>query len=345
MHGLPEPAGGLLGDMAEASFVVVPSFWAAGQIGAAGPHGSSRGNLDVRVLYPGWDGRPGLMQESGSGRAKPEGNLPVRIASSSNWIRAKGMVEAAWTLGLLSQNATCPPWLWQAAGTLDPVLIAEARSGLGRLAGRLEPLGHLDPDALVRLLHGSGIFLHPSGRETFCLSVFEAVLAGCRIVARAIGGVPEAVQLAQLLRSQLELPPVGVHLAPPALHPVLPLVQPGPAATDTAARGLNSACLEMDTAGGTDLLGKALEAALAEEADQARPGSTEPALVSSGQARHTAASSKAGTFELAGRPASALSVSDLLREFSWQGRLEKLLLGQSDRPLPPIIQPHQTEAS
>jgi hypothetical protein len=45
------------------------------------------------------------------------------------------------------------------------------------------------------------------------------------------------------------------------------------------------------------------------------------------------------------RPASAALQADLLHEFSWRGRLEKLLLRQSDRPLPAIIQPEQEEAS
>ncbi|MFH2115722.1 MAG: 6-carboxytetrahydropterin synthase [Spirochaetota bacterium] len=105
--------------------------------------------------------------------------------------------------------------IWQAAGTPDPALTSEAHSCLGPMASSLEPLGHLDPDALVRLLHGADIFLHPSGQGTFCLSVFEAALAGCRIVAHAIGGVPEAVHLAKLLRRQLGLPPAafGVTLA------------------------------------------------------------------------------------------------------------------------------------
>jgi predicted deacylase len=37
-------------------------------------------------------------------------------------------------------------------------------------------------------------------------------------------------------------------------------------------------------------------------------------------------------------PASTAFNRGLLHEFSWHGRLEKLLLGQSDRPLPAIIQ-------
>jgi glycosyltransferase involved in cell wall biosynthesis len=307
MHGLPDEASGLLGDMAEASFVVVPSYWAARQLESVRSSAATNGYLDVRVLYPGWDGRPGLVPGLPSSlrpeQTRPEdpGDRTVRIASSSNWIRAKGLVEAAHALGRLSRNPDCPPWLWQAAGTPDPALIAEAHSGLGPLASRLQTLGHLDPAAVVRLLHGADIFLHPSGQETFCLSVYEAALAGCRVVARAIGGVPEAIQLARLLRHQLGLPAVGVHLAPAGVQLAPAGVLPGPS-------GMTAT---------TDPLVHALEAALAAVVNPGNGDSMLPAVQQTG----------------------------FLHEFSWRGRLEKLLLGQSDRPLSVTLQPEQVEAS
>lgn len=349
MHGLPDQASGLLGDMAEASFVVVPSFWALGQLEAVRSSGrlSGRssaaigGGLDVRVLYPGWDGRPGLVPDPGiSGDGLPaiqrdsHVHRPLLIASSSNWTRAKGLLEAARVLRTLSRSPDCPPWLWQAAGTPDQALVAEAHSGLGPLASRLEPLGHLDPAALVRLLHCADIFLHPSVQETFCLSVFEAALAGCRIVARAIGGVPEAIHLARLLRSQLGLPPVGVHLAPAG-------VQPGPVHRET------------DPGGITDPLYQSLEEALLGAAKNSAAGSGNrnyeerfnPALntISIDQ-KNPVGSWDFGINAKAGNTASTIFSNDLLQEFSWKGRLEKLLLGLSDRPLPPAIQPEHPEA-
>lgn len=339
MHGLPDEASGLLGDMVEASFVVVPSFWAASQLESVRSSVAAGGRLEVRILYPGWNGRPGLMP--GKGDSPHSGT--VQLASSSNWTRAKGLVEAACALGELSRNPVCPPWIWQAAGTPDPMLIAEAHSGLGPLASRFQPLGHLDPAALVRLLHGADIFLHPSGRETFCLSVFEAAMAGCRIVARAVGGVPEAVHLAGLLRQELGLPPSGVHLARPGVIP----------------------------AGETDSLRQALEEALAAEVivpvrvqaatvqalehhSDSLAGSRVMKNVGTANSVERKSSTDYGTFAIscetgkcgivAQQPSSVLHAG-LLQEFSWQGRLEKLLLGQSDMPLPALIQPEKVEAS
>jgi hypothetical protein len=314
MHGLPDEPRGLLGDMGEASFVVVPSFWAASQVATARSSLAAVGELDIRVLYPGWDGRPDLLHgpaprrdagttgntgDPGDGRDTTDTRgRTVHIASTSNWNRAKGLVEAACILGALSRAPGCPPWVWQAAGTPDSALIAEAHSGLGPLASRLQAPGHLDPAALVRLLHGSDIFLHPSGQETFCLSVFEAALAGCRVVARAIGGVPEAIQLARLLRHHLGLPPAGVHLATASLPQALPCAQP-PQPPQPDGR----------PAGEADSFFKALKDALAAVVEPDASSDGEPAKSSSG-------------------------AEGLLHEFSWQGRLEKLLLGQSDSPLP-----------
>jgi len=324
MHGLPDEPRGLLGDMGEASFVVVPSFWAASQVEAVRSSLASAGKLDVRVLYPGWDGRPDLLHgPAPRGDAGTTGNTgdpeasrdtrdtrdtmdtrsrTVHIASTSNWNRAKGLVEAACILGALSRYPGCPPWVWQAAGTPDPALIAEAHSGLGPLASRLQAPGHLDPAALVRLLHSTDIFLHPSGQETFCLSVFEAALAGCRVVARAIGGVPEAIQLARLLRHQLGLPPAGVHLATAGLPQALPGAQPPqPPLPDGRSAGEANSFFQ------------ALKDALAAVMEHDASSDGEPARSSPG-------------------------AEGLLHEFSWQGRLEKLLLGQSDSPLPGSIQ-------
>ncbi len=301
MHGLPDEDAGLLGDMAKASFVLAPSFWAASQLNFVRSLRTAGGRLDVRILYPGWDGRPGLVpglatslvpgsaQDSNIGCCASGATSATVIASSSNWTRAKGLIEAATALGTVSRQPSCPPWIWKAAGMPDPVLIREARICLGSMAGRLEPLGHLDPEALLQLLHSADIFLHPSRQETFCLSVFEAALAGCRVVARAIGGVPEAVQLAGLLRGQLGLPPAAVYLVPEAGQ----------------------------TDGGKDQLGVAFEAALL--AASAKPLASEPLL-----------------------PAVQ---PGLLHEYSWQGRLEKLLLGLSDGPLPATIKPERVEAS
>jgi hypothetical protein len=312
MHGLPAEASGLLEDMAKASFVVVPSFWAAGRLESIRSSTTASGELDVRVIYPGWDGMPGLLPYPLSGkednpRQEHPGetwNRAVRIASSSNWIRTKGLLEAASALGRLFSNPGCPSWVWQLAGTPDPLLIAEAHSGLGPLASHLHALGHLEPAALVRLLHSTDIFLHPSDQETFCLSVFEAAMAGCRVVARAIGGVPEAVRLAALLRQEHGLPPAEVHLAasgrppnPAAGRPAHPVGHP-PEETDSLFRALKEAFAAM----------------------------LEPGASNKGESRRV--SPEAG---------------GLLHEFSWQGRLEKLLSGQSDSPLPDTTQPVYVE--
>ena len=336
MHGLPDEASGLLGDMAEASFVVVPSFWAAGRLQTLRCSGAIGGQLDVRVLYPGWDGRPCLVLDAGFSGDSP----PVRIASTSNWTRAKGLVEAACVLGTLSQDPTFPSWLWQAAGTPDPVLIAEAHSGLGPLASRLEPLGHLDPAALIKLLHGADIFLHPSGQETFCLSVFEAALAGCRVVARAIGGVPEAIHLAQLLRGQIGLPPGGVHLAPAVEHPGSKGAYPAPwglhpgKETDMLCLSLEEAVLAAAALSATGLPVKS------------REEPEHPALdTTSTYQKNPIIPRETGKSRTVWNPASTAFHRGLLHEFSWHGRLEKLLLGQSDRPLPAIIQAQQGGAT
>jgi glycosyltransferase involved in cell wall biosynthesis len=296
MHGLPEEEAVLLSDVAEANYVVVPSFWAAGRLQALRPQRAAGGRLDLRVLYPGWDGRPGLL--TGRARGLATGGASGKaaelvLASSSNWTRAKGLIEAATALGSISRQPSCPPWIWKAAGSPDADLIAEARRGLGPFADRLEPLGHLDPEALLQLLHGADIILHPSRQETFCLSVFEAALAGRRVVARAIGGVPEAVQLAGLLRCQLGLPPATAHLVTEDVH----------------------------GAGEPDPLGQAIEEAL------------------------RAASADANGLEPLQPTALSAIQSGFLREFSWQGRLEKLLLGLSDGPLPATIKPERVEAS
>ncbi|MDX9958134.1 MAG: glycosyltransferase [Spirochaetia bacterium] len=317
MHGLPDEASGLLGDMAEASLVVVPSFWAASQLASVLPTSDTGGGTELLVLYPGWDGKPGLLPGLSPSVPSSVPSNPVRIVSSSNWTRGKGLVDAAQALGLLSREPACPPWQWQVAGTPDPVLIAEAHSGLGPFAGRLQAFGHRDPDAVVRLLHGADIFLHPSNQETFCLSVYEATLAGCRVVARAIGGVPEAVQLANLLRHEAGLPPAEVHLAsagmvPPGAHPVPPGAHIKPEGVPFVPSG--------DTSGADPLI-RILEEAFAAVVKTSRAG--------------------VGT---AG-PASAVLQTGLLHEFSWQGRLDKLLRGQSDRPLPAIIQPEHIEES
>lgn len=350
MHGLPAESSGLLGDIAKASFVVVPSFWAAGQLEAVRSSVAAGGQLDVRVLYPGWDGQPGLVpgpaRRGSFGDIGNIGDGVVRIASSSNWTRTKGLVQAACALGRLSRNPACPPWIWQAAGTPDPGLIEEAHSGLGPLASRLNPLGHLDPAALVRLLHGSDIFLHPSGQETFCLSVFEAALAGCWVVARAIGGVPEAIQLARLLRRQLGLPLTGVHLAPAAILPIRPDVGPYSPEMNPSPPGVIPA-------EAADQLVEALEAAFAAVVDPsifANPATwANPENLrvqpDHGKYANLAASKVTGVPRKSSTPPTPSILEGLLQEFSWQGRLEKLLRGESDRALPAIIQPEQVEAS
>jgi glycosyltransferase involved in cell wall biosynthesis len=189
------------------------------------------------------------------------------------------------------------------------MLLREARDNLASMARRLESLGHLDSGSLVRLLRGTDIFLHPSRQETFCLSVFEAALAGCRIVARDIGGVPEAIHLATLLRSQLSLPPAGVHLAPPGAQ----------------------------AQGEPDRLVLALEEALAASTSAVVDASmAAPVLTTKSAAKYSS-----GT----GRRSSPATRSGLLREFSWLGRLDKLLNGQSDRPLPEMTKPEKVEAS
>ncbi len=298
MHGLPDAECGLLGDMAKASYVVAPSFWAAGRLGSVRSSRAAGGRLDLRVLYPGWDGRPGLMAGGG-----PRRRAAVAIASSSNWSRAKGLVEAASALGSLSRQGACPPWLWRAAGTPDQGLIDEARRSLGSFAGRLETLGHLEPEDLLPLIKNADIFLHPSGQETFCLSVFEAALAGRRVVARALGGIPEALKLAALLRRELGLAPATAHLAPQA------------EARDGNRSG-HSPLAALQAALEAALLAASVEA-LSDERSEA-PSST--AMQGAAQAGP-------------------------LQTYSWLGRLEKLLLGQSDEPLPAITHTERVEAS
>jgi len=314
MHGLPDADCGLLSDMAEASFVVTPSFWAAGRLGSVRSSLAAGGRLDLRVLYPGWDGRLGLMAGGGHRRGST-----LAIASSSNWSRAKGMVEAAAALGSLSLQSACPPWLWRAAGTPDQGLIEEARRSLGPFAGRLETLGHLAPEALLPLINNADIFLHPSGQETFSLSVFEAALAGRRIVARALGGIPEALKLAALLRRELGLAPAAAHLAPDAeaRYGDRPGHEPPAALEETLEETLEMA---LEAA----LLAASVEALSQERSDERS------------DARSDAPYSP---------PRLAAIQAGPLREYSWPGRLEKLLLGQSDQPLPAIIHTERVEAS
>ena len=84
MHGLPELTSVLFADIAKASFVVVPSYWAAGQLETLRSSLPASARLELRVLYPGWDGRPGLQPKTGW---QPQGgDTAIRIVSTSNWM-------------------------------------------------------------------------------------------------------------------------------------------------------------------------------------------------------------------------------------------------------------------
>lgn len=60
--------------------------------------------------------------------------------------------------------------------------------------GRIEFVGQVSPDALVRLRQRAGVVISASRYENFALAVLEAMAQGCPVVCPDAGGLPEMVE-------------------------------------------------------------------------------------------------------------------------------------------------------
>lgn len=77
-------------------------------------------------------------------------------------------------------------------GPLWPVIRRRLKDA--RLAGAVELLGVLSPDAIVQELKRAGVFVHPSHIDNSPNALCEALLVGVPCVASSVGGVPSLVR-------------------------------------------------------------------------------------------------------------------------------------------------------
>ena len=190
-HGHP-PIPKLYEDCARAEFVLVSSEWAAVQLRAKVPTDA----IPIQILYPGWDTHGPMWPPI---RVDPN---EVRFFTSANWHPDKGHLETAAALVRLARLRPDLHWTWRVAGVPHPSLYRRVVQVLGPWAGRLSVLGPIGGPEISGELAVRPICLQPSKQETFSMAVFEAVLAGCPVLTLPVGGVPEAVALAQAIRGQ-----------------------------------------------------------------------------------------------------------------------------------------------
>lgn len=170
--------------LAGAAGFVVPSRFMAGELRRRGIPGAG-----VAVVGPGVGGRG----PAGRIRAKsPEPEAPTRFITLANWTPNKGQDRIARALLALGGR----DFVWTVCGdrAADPSWYANfVRDYGGALGSRFRDLGPLSHDDALAELATSDVLISFSGFESFGMSCLEARAAGVPVVARACGGIPEAV--------------------------------------------------------------------------------------------------------------------------------------------------------
>ena len=124
--------------------------------------------------------------DAGPGLAELLGNAPPRPVYG-----AFGALVAHKGHALLLEAFARVPGTLVLAGDGPLRTALQQRAHQPDLAGRVHVLGHLP--APGRLMRDVDVVVHPSREEGFGQVVVEALALGCRVVACAAGGLPEAV--------------------------------------------------------------------------------------------------------------------------------------------------------
>jgi glycosyltransferase involved in cell wall biosynthesis len=138
---------------------------------------------EITVLVPGVDRAFVRVRERRI--ARPTTEAP-RLLTVANAHPGKGLIE-----GLRALAALPTPWRWAIAGSWETepdyarAFEAEARA-LG-VHDRIERLGTVAPDVILRELSSADVFLLPSRFENQSLAVLEAVAAGVPILTTRTG--------------------------------------------------------------------------------------------------------------------------------------------------------------
>lgn len=135
--------------------------------------------------------KPGILEAAGRWRYKNTGKLRLLTISSADDRKGNEIILRT---GLLLKNLIGLDFCWRVAGAREFFPFFENRTGIRCADARVELLGPIGQDQIVRELVEADLFIHPSIMDNSPNSVCEAQLVGCPVIASNVGGTPQIVE-------------------------------------------------------------------------------------------------------------------------------------------------------